>query len=544
MSLAPAVRKVVEPEHRRLLTDLKDVSRAQQRVFGEILQANQASGFGRRHEFARLHDPDRYRAKVPLHRYEDLASEIESMAAGEKNGLCGEAVCLFEETSGSSAAAKLIPYTRSSLHALRRALYPWLADLLHARPAVAAGRWYWGLSPVMRTPRQTRGRIPIGVIDDAYYFGESLGRHFASLSVVPPAVAGLSQLEAWRYLSLRYLIAAADLSLVSVWSPTFLTALLEAMAAHAGELVRDVADGTVRAGPQPATACHGTMFAPDRERAAALERALSANKLDTSVLWPRLDTISCWTDAGARRFVPALQAAFPQARIQGKGLLATEGVVSIPLTAWPFPVLAVNSAFFEFLDDGDHSYLAHELCEGQAYRVVMTTYGGLYRYDTGDYVRMRGWAHSAPMLEFIGRGTLVSDVCGEKLVESFVLERLPVKDGFAMLAPALRPAPHYVLFLDAARVDDAQASAFARETDRALAENPQYDYARRLGQLKAVRACRVRQPMNTYTEYANANGQRLGDIKPPVLRPETDWETRFIAVDKLTASWQARRAEP
>ena len=57
-----------------------------------------------------------------------------------------------------------------------------------------------------------------------------------------------------------------------------------------------------------------------------------------------------------------LRELFPQVEIQPKGLLATEGCVSFPLTRRPAPVLAVRSHFFEFqeIDAPERLRLAHE----------------------------------------------------------------------------------------------------------------------------------------------------------------------------------------
>ena len=64
--------------------------------------------------------------------------------------------------------------------------------------------------------------------------------------------------------------------------------------------------------------------------------------------------------------------------LQGKGLIATEAFVSLPLLPDCDPVLAVNSHFFEFNDTetGDIR-LAHEVEEGKVYSVIVTTGGGL-----------------------------------------------------------------------------------------------------------------------------------------------------------------------
>ncbi|MGH9659769.1 MAG: hypothetical protein ACRD96_14565, partial [Bryobacteraceae bacterium] len=312
--------------------------------------------------------------------------------------------------------------------------------------------------------------VPIGLENDAAYFGESLAEAIAGVLAVPPSVAAATAIDAWRAATLACLRQAADLTLISVWSPTFLL-----------ELVRHL----------------------DRPPAE---------------LWPRLDTISCWTSGSSSLFAADLRALFPDCHIQGKGLLATEGAVTLPLANYEYPVLAIESGFFEFLDDSGVARPAHELERGAEYRVLMTTHSGLYRYDLGDRVAMRGWAQETPMLEFLGRAGLTSDLCGEKLTEDFVIPRLP--RGFAMLAPSLDGGPHYALFVD--------AEASSAGVDDALGDNPQYRYARALGQLGPVRVHMVARGMERYTAHELARGRRLGDIKPPALSGDTGWERVFL----------------
>jgi hypothetical protein len=518
---------VAAAEHGAFTRAMADPVAAQERQLRTILSDSQDSAFGRRYAFASTKDIDTFRSRVPVHGYDDVAGEIQAMAGGAPGRLCSSEVLLYEETAGTSGCAKLIPYTEESLRAFRRALYPWLCDLVRAHPGIAEGRGYWALSPISRPSRTTAGGVPVGMASDAGYFGDDLAAAFGDLSVVPHTLASVADIEQWRYLTLRCLLDAEDLSLVSVWSPTFLSPLMESLERSGSTLVDDIERGTVDLPLPPRLEGLGRRFRPDPRRAQRVADALSRRPVATAAIWPALDTISCWTDAGARRFVPDLRAAFPHARLQGKGLLATETAVTIPLARFPHPVLAVNSAFFEFLDGHERSWLCHELRDGERYRVVVTTPGGLYRYDLGDRVLMRGWAEGLPMLEFVGRGGLVSDLCGEKLSEDFVLRNLPGAYGFAMLAPSLTTRPHYILFLDAARTDEKLAAGLASRLDESLRENPQYRYARHLGQLGQVRARRVARPIEAYTSFAVAQGHRLGDIKPPALRLETDWEARF-----------------
>src|SRR5207248_1486212 len=60
---------------------------------------------------------------------------------------------------------------------------------------------------------------------------------------------------------------------------------------------------------------------------------------------------------------------------------------------------------------------AHELERGREYRVLITTHGGLYRYDLEDVVRVEGEHAGMPLLSFRHRAGRVHSFTGEKLTE-------------------------------------------------------------------------------------------------------------------------------
>jgi hypothetical protein len=502
-----ALQQSAQPSLERFHQMLTCPKQVQENFLQNILHRNRETLFGQAHGFSNITSFRAYQEAVPVHNYAQMQPYIEQISAGKTNILTDEAVVAFELTGGSTQGAKLIPYTRSGLDGFRSAVLTWVADL-QQRPGITAGRTYWSISPAVRAPTRTIGGIAIGMASDAVYFGEQAQAALSNLMVASPAIANEQDFDSWQRLTLLALLKSPDLSLISVWSPTFLLQLLEAMQRHGNDLIAEV-----------------TLTDPNR--ANLLRNSILPDGIDTLSIWPNLDTISCWTDAASGWFVPRLQALFPHAWIQGKGLLATEGIVTLPLLGCRAPALAVGSAFYEFLDTSEQVWLAHELQEGEVYRVVLTTASGLYRYDLGDCVSVCGWLHDTPLLKFVGRSGTVSDLCGEKLCEDFVLARIVQARGFAMLSPCLKGQPHYILFLDAAHYDEAGAVAFTSHLDSELMANPQYAYARRLGQLGAVVPCCIERPMDKYVECALRLGQRLGDIKPPVLRRELDWQERL-----------------
>jgi hypothetical protein len=198
-------------------------------------------------------------------------------------------------------------------------------------------------------------------------------------------------------------------------------------------------------------------------------------------------------------------------RVQAKGLLATEAAVTIPWGG-EYP-LAVTSHFFEFIDEAGGVRRAHEVEPGKRYEVVVTNGGGLWRYRLGDVVECTGRAGATPTLRFLGRAGNVSDLCGEKLSEAFVADVLRQvwndRPKFAVLMPRSETAG-YTLYIDRVECGD--------RVETLLAGNPHYSWARKVGQLAAVRI-RVlpASAASRYLAWRESRGMRLGDAKIPVL---------------------------
>jgi GH3 auxin-responsive promoter len=492
-----AVLAAARAEH-ALFERARATPRASQEVLlAQIVAANSDTDFGRAHGFARIHSIDDFRARVPIRPYEGLRPWLDRVAAGETDVLTSEAVIAFEETGGSTAGGKLIPYTASSLEGFRAAVLPWLADLAGRRPGAFVGKAYVSVSPATRAPRVIGG-IPVGMASEGAYLGEDLVPALLEIMAVPASVAHLSNVDEWRLATLTALVRCPDLTLISVWSPTFLVALLDALPRLAEPIMRALHDET--------------------ERARDVRTALARSPIDTALLWPRLDTVSAWADGSSRPYARQLQDMLPHATLEPKGLLATEGAVTTPCSSAPrspiWPVPALTSAVLEFIDNGGKLLLCDELRAGESYRVVMTNAGGFYRYDLGDRLLCHGYEDTLPLLEFIGRD-VASDLVGEKLSEPFVSAALTLVSATACLAPRAAARPHYVLLIDSSYRDAAQSAAATIE--QRLRCNPQYDYARKIGQLGPVTCEIVDHLLERHLQLGTRRGRRLADIKPPAL---------------------------
>lgn len=498
------IRSGVAGQRSSLVESLKRPDEVQLRLLQRIIDRNRDSEFGQRYDFHSVRTIDDYQRRVPLHNYEDFRADIDRMMEGEKNVLVADDVQLFETTGGSTGGSKSLPLTDAAFKAIRRAVLPWLDDLITSRPGISGGKAYWSLSPALRRQSHTSGGIPFGIANDAAYFGPDLAQSIGSTLAVPASVASIQSFSEWRSETLRHLVGCRDLSFVSVWSPTFFLHLLDAIADDIELIASNV----------------------DPNRGVELQEAFSEEPIQWQRLWPMLDTISCWCSSSSRRYAKELAARFPKTNIQGKGLLATEGVVTVPLADACAAVLAVDSGFYEFEAENGEVVVPWELEPDQTYSVLLTTEGGLYRYRLGDRVLVVGQYEATPCLEFMGRHGGGSDLCGEKLTEEFVESALGDIPGFGFLVPIVEPRPAYLLMLDEAIVNPDLEQAAANIADGKLMDNPQYRYAREIGQLPPIEPYRIADPLGTYKSICMQSGQGLGDIKPAALA-SADWGEQF-----------------
>ncbi|MCU0662116.1 MAG: GH3 auxin-responsive promoter family protein [Myxococcota bacterium] len=469
-------------------------------------------GLGARSEFGHLHGlnkVDSYRSfcdRVPIRSYEEFAPWIERICAGEKAVLSSGQVTMVELSGGTSLTNKVIPYTRSLLEEFEAATNPWIFNLFSSFDGLKGTTSYWSISPAMACRQTTTGGLPIGFSDDTEYFGPLRRLALHTMMAVPAEVGRICDTQQWRLSTLKHLLEAEDLGFISVWSPTFLSLLMESLEANLDTLLGELS----------------------KARAATVRSAveLSGQAPSFERIWPRLKVISCWTDGWAKSHVGALRRWFPTTVLQPKGLLATEGVVSFPIAGHTGSVVAVAGHFLEFIDLDHPSalpLLADELRQGGSYSPVLTTGGGLYRYHLKDIVRCVGTYLNTPLIQFEGKLDNVSDRFGEKLSarqveDAFARARTEcsLSDRFAVLSPTEHPIPHYRLFVDT----DAEESVIARAVailERELRNSHHYDYCRKLAQLGPLQAARVQNGCATFSRTAIDQGRRAGSLKPSLL---------------------------
>lgn len=166
-------------------------------------------------------------------------------------------------------------------------------------------------------------------------------------------------------------------------------------------------------------------------------------------LWPDARYISCVTTGTMEQYFPAIKHFAGEALpVLGTDYLASECAIGINLERTSPPeettyVLLPRAAYFEFIpfdmDAAGRGAAAAEPVDiagveaGKTYELVATTFRGLYRYKVGDVVKIAGFHHSSPRLQFVTRAPPPQEH-GEVLTERDVMAamdtfQLMLKDG-------------------------------------------------------------------------------------------------------------------
>lgn len=470
---------LLAPTSRRFYAALAQPQQAQQVVQQQLIAQLKNCAYG--HQF-NIHTCEDWH-RLPIVDYDDLQPWIEQSTA-KQSPLTPEPILFYEPTSGSRGPVKRIPYTRSLRQSFSHLFCIWTHDLITQGPKFSTGKLYFSISPSFSDTA--------GTTDDSDYLDPWLRWLLKLFLVISPQS---KTPEEFKQNLACTLLQAESLEIISIWSPSFLTAQLDYIQQHRAQLHERL---------------KGEMSA------IRLQILFSEASPDICwvKLWPQLKLISCWDSVTAADGAVGLKSRFPNVLIQGKGLLATEAPMTMPLIAAKGQVPLLNEVFFEFEDSEGQCHALHQLEVGETYEVIISQGGGLYRYRVGDRVQATHHFLKTPCLRFVGRGKDISDLVGEKLNIQFVSNAISQLNlsatQFQSLVPVREPKAHYVLLLDRTEQGVGEIS---QQLESLLCESYHYQLARQLDQLAPARVIVSSTVAEQLSAQKMASGQRWGDIK-------------------------------
>ncbi len=221
-------------------------------------------------------------------------------------------------------------------------------------------------------------------------------------------------------------------------------------------------------------------------------------------------------------------------------------------------MLALNANFYDFIpvDEIDQEnptvLLADELEVGGQYYILLTTRGGLYRYDINDIIEVTGTYEQAPLVAFLRKGRDMVNITGEKLhVNQICQAAQRASEGLGWRWEQLQLIPdaeaaRYDLLLEPLERESTQAALedFVRTFDRELASlNMEFAAKRNSRRLHLPRLHQMRSGWSNEHQRADvASGKRDGQYKWPYVRDE--WLEASRACVVKTLDFEGSDGEP
>jgi hypothetical protein len=426
------------------LRAVEDPREAQSRLLETIVGRNRDTEYGRKHGFREVTDLASYQKKVPVSHYEDIRESIDRMTRGEENVLTAETPVMFSQTSGTTGDPKFIPVTPTCQR--QGGTATWLYFARNDHPEMFAGKVITVVSPAVEG--HTDGGIPYGSTSGMII--RELPKIVQHTYAVPYEVFEIDNYDAEYYALLRFGMPES-VSFLGSANPSSILMLAEMGDRLADSLIRDIRDGTLGDDFEIKGSLR-EILAPqlkaDPERAKQLEgfRKARGGKLLPADYWPQLGLIGCWKGGTVSSYVDRFPEWYdPDGRgmipVRDMGYLASEARMSIPVSDnGAGGVLTVHLNLFELVPveeveakpDNPEQWNAlgvHEVEVGKEYHVIITTTGGLYRYDINDVIEVVDRWHNTPVVVFRRKGRGMTNLTGEKVSVNHLIEAVEKAAG-------------------------------------------------------------------------------------------------------------------
>ncbi|MFH0763475.1 MAG: GH3 auxin-responsive promoter family protein [Candidatus Omnitrophota bacterium] len=472
----------------------RDPLKSQEKVLLEYVYRNKDTEYGRRYNFSKVRSISDYQRLVPLSDCETMRPYISKMAGGEPNILTVDRPIFFGATSGTTNKPKLIPVTKFSQRRKAALTGLWAYYITRDHPGITDGKILAIVSPEKE-----------GVTESGLILGAESGHAYKKLPfairriyALPKEVFDIEDFETRYYCMLRIGLEERNITTVATLNPSTLIILCQKIRAWQNEIIEDIDRGTFSGRwniPARTRKALESRFKPNPKRAKELNSILEdKGELLPKHFWPKLELIECWKGGTVKLYLKELPQYFGDVPIRDIGCLSTEARSSIPTgDEGAGGVLAIKTNFYEFIPREDMDkpdkrvLLCDQLEKAREYFLIVTTPGGLYRYNIDDVITVDGFFNKTPVIEFLQKGHNATSLAGEKLYESQVnaainnvVEKYNLSLALFSTTVQWSMPPRYVFLIE---FDDARPPVSGKELlisiDNELRnQNREYDYVR------------------------------------------------------------------
>ncbi|MCX5686008.1 MAG: GH3 auxin-responsive promoter family protein [Candidatus Omnitrophica bacterium] len=529
----------------------RDPLKFQKKVLLEYVYRNKNTEYGRLYNFSKVRSISDYQRLVPLAVCETLRPYISRMARGEQNILTVDHPIFFGATSGTTNKPKLIPVTKFSQKRKAALMGLWTYYITRDHPGITDGKVLAIISPEKE-----------GVTESGLIFGAETGHAYKNLPfaikhiyVLPKEVYDIEDFETRYYCILRIGLEEKNITTVATLNPSTLIILCQKIKAWQNDIIDDIGKGTLNRSlnvPAKTRKALEGRFRPNPDRAKELKSILEAkDELLPKYFWSNLELIECWKGGTVKLYLKELPQYFGDVPTRDMGCLSTETRSSIPTSdEGAGGVLAIKTNFYEFIPREDMDkpdkrvLLCDQLEKGREYLLVVTTPGGLYRYNIDDVIIVDGFFNKTPVIEFLQKGHNATSLAGEKLYESqvnaainSVVEKYNLSLALFSTAVQWDMPPRYVFLIE---FDDARPPVSGKELlisiDNELRnQNREYDYARQAQILNSpVLKILNKGSFEKYRAKKIRQGAHDSQFKAPELTADPEFVNNFDVALEVT----------
>jgi GH3 auxin-responsive promoter. len=524
-------------------------AKAQEALLLKYLSRNKDTEYGKKYHFSKIRSVADYQMLVPMSNSESIFPYVEKIKAGALNVLTKDKVVFFGLTSGTTGKPKFIPVTKFSRAKKSETLALWTYYISRDHPGVLDGKVLAIINP--EDEAFTPDGIPYGAESGHAY--KNLPAIVRNMYAIPYYVFHIKDYESRYYCILR-IAMGQNITTIATLNPSTIILLCQKIEKYRDILIDDIEKGTLYQGinvPADVRKSIERSLKPLPERARELREILKEKKaLLPEYFWPDLELIECWKGGTVKIYLKELPQYFGDTPVRDFGCLSTEARASIPMgDSGEGGVLAINTNFYEFIPKEDMGkrqkrfLLSSELSKGREYFIIVTTPGGLYRYNIDDIITVKGFFNNTPVIEFVQKGLNAVSVMGEKLYESQVNEAVnravdKNKVLLELFSASVQPGkpPRYVFLVE---FDGSVSPASRRELlksieEELMIENAEYKYVRdsqlldppilkvvKKGEFERYRARRV------------AEGANDSQFKVPELTADENFQKNFVVEEEI-----------
>ena len=524
MRIANLALKALAPRARLFENATKNPVEVQRKLLLQYLSRNKNTEYGRKYHFSRVRSIDDYRMLVPLSDSETIFPYVERIKKGENNIFTKDKVIFFGLTSGTTGKPKLIPVTNFSRAKKAETMSLWAYYISRDHPRILDGKILAVINP---DDDETVERDVLVGAESGHAYRNMPGI-VTGLYAIPYSVFLIQDYESKYYCILRIALEQ-NITTIATLNPSTIVLLCHKIDKYKDQILKDIEKGTINEDmiiPPYIRSALIKKLKPNPERADELRNILKQKKeLLPKYFWPNLELIECWKGGTVKLSLKELPYYFGDIPVRDFGCLSTEARSSIPMSdIGAGGVLAINTNFYEFIPKEDigksqkRFLLCDELKKGKEYFIVVTTPGGLYRYNIDDIITVDGFFNKTPVIEFIQKGLNAVSVMGEKVYESQIDEavnraadrhKLLIDFFSACVLP--ENTPRYMFLVEfGENGHNVNAKDFLKSIEEELRkENSEYRYTRdsqllegpvlkvvRKGEFEKYRARRVKEGAN------------------------------------------------